>query len=201
MRTIINLVQWYIFGTLSIKCNTPEPFVCKVHWNNYCTDLHSEERCIACFYTPCMQQGNSKVDDNFVKLVCTEYLRRKMGDGASPADIKNIGTRIGVRLADDFFIKTDAKKARNVDELKPYLRQFFQIYFSYEPHIEGNKMQFDKGFILCDNASMLMVSGVIECIFAYIIDGGVRIQIAADGKYEVLARKDPEDSSSNQAGS
>lgn len=145
-----------------------------------------------------MQHCSSRVDDNFFKLICTEYLRRKLEDGASSADIKNIGTRIGVRLADDFFLKTDAKRAHSADELMPYLRQFFRIYFGYEPHIEGNKMQFDKGFILGDSTSMLMISGVIECIFAYIIEGSVRIQKAADGMYEVLVEKDLEASSSHQ---
>lgn len=148
-----------------------------------------------------MQQSSSKVDDNFFRLVCTEYLRRKIEDGASTADIKNIGTRIGERLADDFFLKTDAKRAMNVDELRPYLKQFFRIYFSYEPQIDGNKMYFDKGFVLGDNTSMLMVSGIIECIFAYIIEGGVRIQTAGDGGYEVLVKKDLEVGSSEQTGS
>ncbi|KAL0266032.1 UNVERIFIED_CONTAM: hypothetical protein PYX00_011749 [Menopon gallinae] len=133
-----------------------------------------------------MQYGSGKVDGNFFRLICTEYLRRKVEDGSSPADIRNIGARIGARLADDFFLRTDARRAKSTGELEPYLRQFFKLYFSYEPSVEGNKMCFDDTFILGDSTSMLMIAGVIECIFAYIVKGGIRVHITGDRQYEIF---------------
>lgn len=130
---------------------------------------------------------DTKVDETFFKLVCAEYLAKKIKDGCSLDEIKNVGRRIGSRLADDFFLKNETKRVSDVYGLCLCVKQFLRTYFGYEPKVDANKVLLDGFFLRGNRASLVMVSGVVECIFSYVFEGKAHIGVEEDSHYVVTA--------------
>lgn len=133
---------------------------------------------------------DTKVDDAFVRLVCADYLSKKIEEGADEEEIRCIGTRIGLRMCDDFFLKVDAKKIGSSEDLLLYAKQFFKVYFGYEPRINDQTVSVE-GFILQDRPSLVMICGILEHILSYLTEGHLKINLEEEKVYRILlTRKD-----------
>lgn len=116
----------------------------------------------------------------------------------SPVDSKmclfDVGTRIGERLVDDFFLNIRPKRNMELQEVVESITgSFFPHYFSFHPDHNQNMVFLGKLPILhhfkTDAEYLEVLRGILHSVYNYLSRDKVRFEIASDqGEFKMFVR-------------
>lgn len=124
------------------------------------------------------------------------FVNKVLAEEEDPmARLFEIGTRIGGRMADEFFMNTRPRRNMDLQEISQNISEsFFPAYFSFHPAFAENMVSLARFPVLSSSCEHLeIVRGILHSVYNWLSRDGVRFEVVQDGDdVRMYVRSEPE---------
>lgn len=138
-------------------------------------------------------RNDKKINSEIFSIICNSIINKIIKENSEDFNTKlfELGTKVGFRMADDYFLMVEDKKNMTLVEISENIsNRFFPYYFSYKPIYKANIIFFKDFELLTKSINpescLKILTGVLLGVYSYLSHEKIRFECYFDeGVYKI----------------